>query len=177
VLARIHPDRWRSLVVLSLFAVIGMGCTGPQHSAAPSLPHGPAKTAALAAYRAWWSDYAAATRSFPVDPSTPRLELHMQTSELTKIQSQLAYMKTRQQYIKGPVVDTTRAEVTALTSNSATITDCYLDLSYLVNGVTGSAENQPDMNRILARASLDLVNGQWKVASFVTVKIGCTSAS
>ena len=166
---------WRRIAALSVVVAIGGACSGSKSSSS-SLPHGPAATAALAAYRAWWGDYSAATRVYPVDPSEPGLAVHMQPAELTKIQAQLSYMKVRQQYIKGPLVDTSKAEVTQLGPSSATVVDCYLDLSYLVNGTSGAIENQPNKDRVLARISLTLDQGEWKVANFMTVKIGCISA-
>jgi len=163
--------RLATLLAISA-TVAAVSCSGSTHQTVAGVDSAPV----LAAYRSWWSDYSFMTRSYPVDPANPRLEVHTAGAEVGRLQAQLTSMRSRQQFIQGPLVDNSTAVVTALQSTTATIQDCYLDRSYLVNGRSQVVENRPIGQRALAHVTLERLNGTWKVTLFTTLSVGCHHA-
>jgi hypothetical protein len=132
----------------------------------------------LAAYRAQWADFEAATRVFPVNPNNPTLTRHMAGTQLSRVRNQLTIMRSQGQYIQGPLVDLSRARVTGVQPGpaaSATVADCELDPSYLVSGPSGHAVSHPSGVRNLVHATLQLLS-QWKVTALKVLSTGCKNS-
>jgi hypothetical protein len=129
------------------------------------------------AYRAHWTDFEAAVRVFPVDPNNPTLPEHMAGTQLSRVRNQLSLMRAQSQYIHGPFVDLSRARVADVQSTgpapSATVADCELDPSYLVSGLTDRAISHPSRRRNLLHATLQLLDGHWKVTALKVLSTGC----
>jgi hypothetical protein len=139
----------------------------------------PAEADVLAAYRGQWADFEAASRVFPVDPNSPTLAQHIAGTLLNQVRNQLSRMRSEGQYIRGPSVDVSRARVAGVepgAAATATVADCELDPSYLANGLTGRAISRPSGVRNLVHATLQQVDGRWKVTSLKVLSTGCQSA-
>jgi hypothetical protein len=129
--------------------------------------------AVLTGYRAQWADFEAATRTYPINPDNPRIPAHLTGTQLEKVRNQLVYMRGRDQYISGGSVDVSKAMVNQVRGDTASLTDCYLDSSYVVNGATGRPESQPTKQRVHVTVDLALVDGAWRVDTFHVAGLGC----
>jgi len=171
--------------VLALLAALGLmsvtaSCGGNgrnQRAAPPSTSVAPDSSAILAAYRAHWADINAVSSHPPVDATSPQLSEHMAGQELGQVQARLALLAVRHEYVVGPPVDTSMAEVKAVLGTAAVVTDCDLDQGVRKNESTGVVVNQASSQRTLVNARLDLIGGSWKVTQFSVVHPGCVSAN
>jgi hypothetical protein len=175
----------RHLVVLAVVAVLvvlagacssGESVTpisaGRTTSTTSTTTPGEATTAAiLAGYRAEDAALYEAADHFPVNLTDPRLAATMTGPELVAVRSRLLEARFQSQYAVGtaeldPVV-------TGIDGTTATVSDCLFDHSRIVNGRTGKTVSGPDTERTLEHATLQLVDGVWKVATNQEVSMGC----
>jgi hypothetical protein len=138
------------------------------------------KAAILAAYRAEWADFLAVAETFPVRPLDPRLADHATGKQLTHLQQFLTVLSLQLHFGQGTV--DLAPSVTSLSSNTATVMDCFFDHTVEADGRTHSAIEQPDIGHTLGQATLSLVAGAWFVADTTILKSGkaqdaCTPAA
>jgi hypothetical protein len=141
-------------------------------SRAPAATTDP-KTAALAAYRAYWADVVAASHT--ADSGSPRLDDHARGQPVTAIRDHLRQLQQAGLVDRGDIGLAPR--VVSLDSTTARIQECQDLTGFLKHGArTGELRDQPSGNRYLAEATVTRIGGQWKVTKVAQAVSVCGKA-
>lgn len=128
--------------------------------------------AVLASYRAFWDAYLAAAD--PMDPEHPLLAERATGRQLETLQKAFLALKAGGEVIRGTLDLAPR--VVSVLGNTATVRDCYLDNTGVYDAATGVRKDTSSGVRHLATASLELIDGTWKVSTLTKEGDGCTAA-
>lgn len=177
----------RVACVLSLTAVVSLaapGCSKDESSgdAATSTAVTTSTTAAtttttsveeavLSGYRAFWAAYLRA--GDPMNPEHPDLVATAINPELEQVQRAFLARLAGGEVIRGSIENNPRLEG-APAGNTATVIDCAVDNSRVVNATTGAEQPVTGDNHHLMRVEMSLVDGVWKVRTVNRVSDGCT---
>jgi hypothetical protein len=150
----------------------GPSLHAPSASPSPSDPRLAAVQQALAAYRAMWDAYVAASNSG--DPQSPALAQYATGSALQTMTKGLTANKSKGLTSKGsPQMDPHQTGFgPADAPTSVTIGDCLDDSHWLLYKANGElADNTPGGRRKVT-AQVDKVSGEWKVTAFAVQGVG-----
>jgi hypothetical protein len=137
----------------------------------------PTQAAILGAYRASWADTFAVEGHYPVNEFDPILANHMAGNELNRVRNYATLLNHLNEYLAGPMPDTSGAIVKQQVGSAAVVADCEPDHSVLMNGKTGQVVRPAGTQPALVNAKVELIGGTWKVTDFSTVRSVCTSAN
>jgi hypothetical protein len=187
-------SRWRMLLALSVGALlfVATGCTGsdgggaatapsatsPPSSAPSGTSRPPAttvdpKTAALAAYRGYWADVVAASKT--ADFRSSRLDDHAHGQPVSAIRDHLRQLQQAGLIVRGDIG--LAPSVVSLTSTTAKVRDCQDLTGFLKHDAkTGALRDQPSGNRYLAEATVTRIGSQWKVTQVAQAVSVCGKA-
>lgn len=149
-----------------------VAATAATRGATSAPPTSPVETAALNAYRDFWTAYVEA--GDPMNPDDPRLAAHATGDELARVQQTFSAYKAAGNVIRG---DTDLApKVVEAAVDHAQVRDCYDDRTGLYAVTTGIRQDQEDPRRHLVTATLVVEQGVWKVSAVKHEGDGCTAA-
>jgi len=170
--------RFSRFTACLLFLPLLFGCGGgSDHAAkstttrpvAPTTTAGPAKNDVLSAYRGFWDAYLAAAD--PMDPAHPDLARFATGASLERVRSSFTEHFKRGEVIRGSVDLAPMVE--DIKTSSADLRDCYLDQTHVFDSATGKQIDPPGDATFEVVVTLQLVDGDWKVASLDKVADGC----
>lgn len=128
----------------------------------------------LVAYRAAWAAFEHAAAD--ANPDDPALAATMVDSQLTGVKANL--LSDQQQGIVGRGTFTLHPKITALSANTATVTDCAYSTAVLVYAKTGKQVppiTQPENDGVTS--TLVLSGGMWKVSKQTVTDGKCAAGS
>jgi hypothetical protein len=131
-------------------------------------------SAVLAAYRAAWAAFEHAAAD--ANPDDPGLAATMVEPQLTGVKANL--LSDQQQGIVGRGTFTLHPKVTALSANTATVSDCAYSTAVLVYAKTGKQVppiTQPENDGVTS--TLLLSGGTWKVSKQTVTDGKCAPGS
>jgi hypothetical protein len=146
--------------------------TAPTTAAPTTTTVDPTKAAILAAYRAHWDDVIGVAETVPIKPLDPRLAEHTTGKQLLSEQQALTRLSVLGHYNQGST--DLSPTVTAVSGDSATVTDCIFDHSIEMDFRTKTAVEAPDIGHTLDVFVLTRVNGSWFVSDSTVMKSGKT---
>lgn len=126
----------------------------------------------LAGYRRFWDAYLAAAD--PMDPTHPDLAAAATGAQLERVQRAFLARQASGEVIRGSLE--LAPEVAQVDGATATVTDCYADDTHIFDEATGEQKDPPDVLSFRVTATLELVDGVWKVSDLVQEGEGCESA-
>lgn len=120
------------------------------------------ETAILAAYRAFWDVYKAASN--PMNPGDPRLADVAMGDEFAQLTKAFAARLDLHEVFMGNL--DLRPTVTTVEGEKATVLDCMFDGLGVYDTTTNppTRKDQPDTNRTERTTTMQLAGGRWKVA-------------
>lgn len=127
--------------------------------------------AILAGYRAFWAAYLRAAD--PMNPEHPDLVATAVNPELEQVQRAFLARLAGGEVIRGTIENHPQIEGTP-SETTATVLDCAVDNSRVVNASTGAEQPTTGDNHHLTRVEMSLVDGTWRVRSVTRVSDGCT---
>lgn len=127
--------------------------------------------AILAGYRAFWAAYLRAAD--PMNPEHPDLVATAVNPELEQVQRAFLARLAGGEVIRGTIENHPQIEGTP-SATTATVLDCAVDNSRVVNPSTGEEQPTTGDNHHLTRVEMSLVDGTWRVRSVTRVSDGCT---
>ncbi len=130
----------------------------------------PTEEQILRDYRAFWEAYLQASN--PVRPDHPLLQKHATGREYEQLVKSSTALKAGDELIKGSVDVNPR--VASLNATEALVKDCLLDRTGIYDAKTGERKDTEDTQRQLNTATMQLVDGTWKVSLLVKESVGCT---
>ncbi len=171
------------LALLSLVACTGSKPANPGSSSAPgpslhapsATPTDPRLTAvqdALAAYRNMWRAYATASNTG--DPQSPDLAKYAAGSALTTLVNGLTNNKSKGLTSKGnPQLAPVQTGFNpADAPTTVTVADCLDDSHWLLYKSNGELEDNTPGGRHKVVATVNRINGEWKVIAFAESGVG-----
>ncbi len=173
----------RALALAAVLALSASGCSNepttagtsttvpPTSTTAPSTTTTSVETAILSGYRAFWAAYLRAAD--PMNPEHPDLLATAINPELEQVQRAFLARLAGGEVIRGTIENHPQIEG-APTATTATIVDCAVDNSRVVNASTGAEQPTTGDSHHLIRVEMSLVDGTWKVRSVNRVSDGCT---
>lgn len=126
----------------------------------------------LAGYRRFWDAYL--TAADPMDPTHPDLLEAATGAQLERVQRAFLARQASGEVIRGSL--DLAPEVVEVDGTTATVTDCYADDTHIFDVASGEQKDPPDIVSFRVTASLELVDGVWKVADLVQEGEGCEQA-
>lgn len=126
----------------------------------------------VAGYRRFWDAYL--TAADPMDPTHPSLEAAATGAQLERVQRAFLARQAGGEVIRGSLE--LAPEVAEVDGTTATVTDCYADDTHIFDAATGEQKDPPDVVNYRVAATLELVDGSWKVADLVQEGEGCETA-
>lgn len=148
------------------------GADAPASSTTTSTDDASPDAAVLAGYRRFWDAYLAAAD--PMDPTHPDLEAAATGAQLERVQRAFLARQASGEVIRGSLE--LAPEVAEVDGTTATVTDCYADDTHIFDEASGEQKDPPDVLSYRVTATLELVDGEWKVADLVQEGEGCESA-
>ncbi len=138
----------------------------------PSDPQATIKGAVMDAYRKSYEGFVAVGKERTPDSNDPRLTNYSTGTALIAKQRALADNSSKGQVFVGDVE--LHPTVIELGPDTATVVDCSIDRTALVDARTGSTVVGPGPNEgVAATAKLQLEGGTWKVSSYKDEKRSC----
>jgi hypothetical protein len=141
--------------------------TSPPATTATTLdPKAAAQAAVLRDYRAFWDAYheAAGVTGLPVNPDAPALPAHMTGEQLTHMKVYLVGLRGKGYRNRQDSPSENHPRVVALTASTATVDDCEIDGTHVVDAKTGELHDSPGPGRLGWEADMVLQRGTWKVS-------------
>lgn len=126
----------------------------------------------LVGYRRFWDAYLVAAD--PMDPTHPDLLEAATGAQLERVQRAFLARQAGGEVIRGSL--DLAPEVVEVDETTATVTDCYADDTHIFDAASGDQKDPPDVLNFRVTASLELVDGSWKVADLVQEGEGCEQA-
>jgi hypothetical protein len=169
-----------ALLVLSLVA--GACHSGKGHPASKSpttttltstSTTDPQGAAALASYRAFWTDFISA--GDPPDPTSARLREHATGEELQHVVSGLLSSKAAGEVLRG-TIDLAPVVVSA-NGDTVTIRDCYANHILAYEAKSGEPKGAGRQDRSLVTVTMVLDAGVFKVSNLTHERDGCLTAT
>lgn len=148
------------------------GADAPAGSTTTSTDDASPDAEVLAGYRRFWDAYLAAAD--PMDPTHPDLEAGATGAQLERVQRAFLARQASGEVIRGSL--DLAPEVAEVDGTTATVTDCYADDTHIFDEATGEQKDSPGVLSYRVTATLELVDGTWKVADLVQEGEGCESA-
>ena len=146
--------------------------TTPSEAAITTTTAGAAEEnqAVLAAYRAFWDAYIAASN--PMNPEHPALAERAAGEELDTVRRTLLARKSAGEVFQGTM--NLSPTIITVTGDRATVRDCHDDNLVVVDAATGAVKEPDDPVRKLVTVTLTRVEGVWKVTGIKLESEGCT---
>lgn len=169
---------------VAALGISGAACSSEHSSSSPSssttASTAPAETTttvaagsdAVAAYRAFWEDFLAA--SDPMDPESPRLAEHATGEQLAAVRSSFLAAKAAGNVIRGTYDLAPR--IVSAGADTVVISDCYDDQTGVYSAANGARQEKDDPRRHLVTATVKYVDGVWKVAAVKHEGDGCLAS-
>lgn len=127
----------------------------------------------LDGYRQFWDAYRAA--SDPMNPEDERLTRHATGKELAQVRSAFLARKSAGHVIRGTFELSPR--VASIADTRAVVADCYFDHTQLFDLATNAPLEPADTERESIEATLQLIDGIWKVSEINHKGTGCVPGS
>lgn len=125
---------------------------------------------AIADYRAFWDAYLKASN--PMRPDSPDLAAHATGEQYRQVVESFSAMKAGNEIIKGDL--DLAPKVVEQRDTEATVVDCIDDRTGIYDATSGERKDTDDPRRRQSRATLQLVDGTWKLSHLTSEGFGCT---
>jgi hypothetical protein len=146
--------------------------TEPTTTATTTAPVPDDQQQVLAAYRAFWDAYIAASN--PMNPEHPALVDHAADGELDTVRRTILARRSAGEVFKGTM--DLAPNVTAVTGARATVRDCQDDNLVVVDAATGAVKEPDDPVRKLVTVTLERGGPSgWKVIAIKLESEGCSA--